>query len=286
MARALAGSPARVLVLERGKAVPQEADNWNPEAVWKHLRYRATERWLDGQGVEFLPYTHYGVGGNTKFWGSVLYRLRREDFGVHRARGRRLSGVAHRLRHACALLRTRRAAVSRPRAAGQRSDGAAARAVPLRARFRIRARHGRDSRRAAATGTASFAPAAGAHPPRRAGRLRAVQHLQLVSVQDPREERRRGLRHRAGARRPPTSSSGPTRGRGAWSPILRHESHRRRRRTRRRDRCTSARRSSSCRAVPSIRQRCCCDPRTAHIRTAWPIRRAWSDVATWPTWRR
>ena len=80
MARALAGSPARVLVLERGKSVPQEADNWSPEAVWKHLRYRATERWLDGQGVEFLPYTHYGVGGNTKFWGSVLYRLRREDF--------------------------------------------------------------------------------------------------------------------------------------------------------------------------------------------------------------
>ena len=80
MARALSQSPARVLVLERGKSVPQEADNWNPEAVWKHLRYRTTERWLDAQGVEFLPYTHYGVGGNTKFWGSVLYRLRREDF--------------------------------------------------------------------------------------------------------------------------------------------------------------------------------------------------------------
>jgi len=80
MARALSQSPARVLVLERGKPVPQEDDNWNPEAVWKHLRYRTTERWLDAQGVEFLPYTHYGVGGNTKFWGSVLYRLRREDF--------------------------------------------------------------------------------------------------------------------------------------------------------------------------------------------------------------
>ena len=40
MARALAQSPARVLVLERGRSVPQEADNWNPEAVWKHLRYR------------------------------------------------------------------------------------------------------------------------------------------------------------------------------------------------------------------------------------------------------
>ncbi len=80
MARALATSPARILVVERGQPVPQEPDNWNPEAVWKHLRYRATERWLDGQGQEFLPYTHYGVGGNTKFWGSVLYRLRREDF--------------------------------------------------------------------------------------------------------------------------------------------------------------------------------------------------------------
>ena len=31
-------------------------------------------------GHEFRPYTHYNVGGNTKFWGSVLYRLRREDF--------------------------------------------------------------------------------------------------------------------------------------------------------------------------------------------------------------
>ena len=80
MARALSNSSARVLVLERGQAVPQEPDNWNPEAVWKHLRYRATERWLDRRGDEFLPYTHYGVGGNTKFWGSVLYRLRREDF--------------------------------------------------------------------------------------------------------------------------------------------------------------------------------------------------------------
>ena len=30
---------------------------------------------------EFQPYTHYNVGGNTKYWGSVLYRLRREDFG-------------------------------------------------------------------------------------------------------------------------------------------------------------------------------------------------------------
>lgn len=80
MAHALSESPARILIVERGDFVPQEEENWDPEAVWKHLRYRARDRWLDDRGREFTPYTHYGVGGNTKFWGSVLYRLRREDF--------------------------------------------------------------------------------------------------------------------------------------------------------------------------------------------------------------
>jgi len=80
IAQALSQTDARILILERGDFVPQEDENWDPEAVWKHLRYRTRERWLDDQGREFTPYTHYGVGGNTKFWGSVLYRLRREDF--------------------------------------------------------------------------------------------------------------------------------------------------------------------------------------------------------------
>jgi choline dehydrogenase-like flavoprotein len=80
MAHALSATGARILVLERGDFVPQEAENWDPEAVWKHLRYRVAEHWLDRAGREFRPYTHYCVGGNTKFWGSVLYRLRREDF--------------------------------------------------------------------------------------------------------------------------------------------------------------------------------------------------------------
>ena len=80
MAYALADSNARILILERGDFIPQEAENWSPEAVWKHLRYQTRERWIDERGKEFRPYTHYNVGGNTKFWGSVLYRLRRKDF--------------------------------------------------------------------------------------------------------------------------------------------------------------------------------------------------------------
>src|SRR6185295_15447388 len=80
MARALASTGRRILVIERGGFIPQEPENWSPDAVWKDLRYRTTESWLDDRGAEFRPYTHYCVGGNTKFWGSVLYRLRREDF--------------------------------------------------------------------------------------------------------------------------------------------------------------------------------------------------------------
>jgi choline dehydrogenase-like flavoprotein len=81
LARALSETSARILIVERGDFVPSEPENWDPAAVWKHLRYRTTDRWLDDKGELFQPYTHYNVGGNTKFWGSVLYRLRREDFG-------------------------------------------------------------------------------------------------------------------------------------------------------------------------------------------------------------
>ena len=80
IARELASTGAKILIVERGDFIPQEDQNWNPTAVWKDLRYRTTETWLDENGRPFRPYTHYCVGGNTKFWGTVMYRLRPEDF--------------------------------------------------------------------------------------------------------------------------------------------------------------------------------------------------------------
>jgi choline dehydrogenase-like flavoprotein len=82
VARELAGTGAKLLIVERGDFIPQEDHNWNPAAVWRDLRYRTTETWLDESGRAFRPYTHYCVGGNTKFWGTVMYRLRPEDFGA------------------------------------------------------------------------------------------------------------------------------------------------------------------------------------------------------------
>lgn len=81
VARALADTGARILVLERGDFIAQEEQNWSADAVWRQLRYRTTETWLDESGTPFRPYTHYCVGGNTKFWGTVMYRLRPGDFG-------------------------------------------------------------------------------------------------------------------------------------------------------------------------------------------------------------
>lgn len=87
VAHTLSSSGARILVVERGDFIPQEPENWDAGAVWGQLRYRTRERWLDSRGEEFLPYTHYCVGGNSKFWGAVLYRLRREDFAERQHKG-------------------------------------------------------------------------------------------------------------------------------------------------------------------------------------------------------
>jgi len=80
MALKLAGSGARVLVLERGERLPREPQNSDAEAVFVERRYRARETWLDGQGRPFTPGQYYFVGGHTKFYGTAMFRLREQDF--------------------------------------------------------------------------------------------------------------------------------------------------------------------------------------------------------------
>ncbi|MDQ1648960.1 MAG: hypothetical protein QOG60_1017 [Frankiaceae bacterium] len=82
LAHRLAPSGKRVLILERGGYLPRERDNWESSAVFVAGKYRAPEFWLDKDGNEFPPEVNYYVGGNTKFYGAALFRLRPEDFGV------------------------------------------------------------------------------------------------------------------------------------------------------------------------------------------------------------
>ncbi len=77
----LAPSGKRILLLERGDYVPREKDNWNPRVVNLEAKYNTSEVWHDRDGQELHPHTNYNVGGNTKFYGAALFRLRKEDFG-------------------------------------------------------------------------------------------------------------------------------------------------------------------------------------------------------------
>jgi choline dehydrogenase-like flavoprotein len=84
----LAGTGKRVLLLERGGWYPREKENWDSRSVWGDLRYRNAGHWIDGDGKELNPKQHYYVGGNTKVYGAVLFRLRERDFGpVHHVDG-------------------------------------------------------------------------------------------------------------------------------------------------------------------------------------------------------
>ena len=80
LAWALAQTAKRILVIERGDYVKREPQNWSTKAAVLEGRYNNADPWLDGKGNEFQAGTHYFVGGNTKFWGTVMYRLRPEDF--------------------------------------------------------------------------------------------------------------------------------------------------------------------------------------------------------------
>ena len=81
LAHELAPTGKKILLLERGGYLPRENDNWNSQAVFVDDKYKAKETWYDKQGRPFHPGIHYFVGGNTKFYGAVLLRMRERDFG-------------------------------------------------------------------------------------------------------------------------------------------------------------------------------------------------------------
>jgi choline dehydrogenase-like flavoprotein len=87
LASKLAPTRKKILLIERGDYVPREKDNWNSEAVNLQAKYNTKEVWKDRDGKDFHPHTNYYVGGNTKFFGAALFRLRKEDFGELRHHG-------------------------------------------------------------------------------------------------------------------------------------------------------------------------------------------------------
>jgi choline dehydrogenase-like flavoprotein len=87
LARRLAPSGKRILLLERGDWLPREPQNWSAAEVFVENRYVSPDTWYDGDGKPFQPQVHYFVGGATKLYGAALYRMRAEDFGELRHHG-------------------------------------------------------------------------------------------------------------------------------------------------------------------------------------------------------
>lgn len=82
LAHRLVSSGKKILMLERGNFLPQEKANWDAKQVFKHAKYFNTETWADKDNQDLHPAAGYWVGGNTKFYGGTLFRMREQEFNA------------------------------------------------------------------------------------------------------------------------------------------------------------------------------------------------------------
>ncbi|MGH6806033.1 MAG: FAD-dependent oxidoreductase [Ensifer adhaerens] len=80
VAAGLAGSGARIAILERGERLPDTPEARSYSSIFVKGHFRPKEMWREADGSEFNPGNFYFVGGNSKLFGAVLLRYRAEDF--------------------------------------------------------------------------------------------------------------------------------------------------------------------------------------------------------------
>lgn len=80
VAAGLAGSGARIVILERGERLPDTPEARSYRSIFVDGHFRPKEMWREPDGTAFNPGNFYFVGGNSKLFGAVLLRYRAEDF--------------------------------------------------------------------------------------------------------------------------------------------------------------------------------------------------------------
>ncbi|MBB3397470.1 MULTISPECIES: GMC family oxidoreductase [unclassified Rhizobium] len=80
VAAGLAATGAEILILEAGDFIADRPENRDQRAIFQRGHFRPKEVWYEADGTAFNPGNYYNVGGNSKFYGAVLSRYRREDF--------------------------------------------------------------------------------------------------------------------------------------------------------------------------------------------------------------
>lgn len=80
LAAGLADSDAQITIMEMGEQITASPYNHDQISIFQKNHFKPDEYWYDIQGKAFQPGNYYNVGGNSKFYGAVLARFRKEDF--------------------------------------------------------------------------------------------------------------------------------------------------------------------------------------------------------------
>lgn len=81
----LAETGCRVLVLEKGEALPDDGSTLDAGIVLREGRFKNREPWRDGAGGTVVPQECYNLGGKTKWYGAALLRFAPEEFTAEAA---------------------------------------------------------------------------------------------------------------------------------------------------------------------------------------------------------
>lgn len=92
----LARQGRRVLILEKGAALPEDGSTLDVERVIRRGAFKSTERWLDGAGRTFVPEEYFNLGGKTRWYGAALLRFAPEEFEADAAYGALPWPIAYR----------------------------------------------------------------------------------------------------------------------------------------------------------------------------------------------
>jgi choline dehydrogenase-like flavoprotein len=72
----------RVLMFEKGGALPDDGSTLDVERVVRQGAFLARETWIDGRGGSLRPEEHFNLGGKTRWYGAALLRYSAAEFAA------------------------------------------------------------------------------------------------------------------------------------------------------------------------------------------------------------
>jgi choline dehydrogenase-like flavoprotein len=72
----------RVLLLEKGMALPKDGSTLDAEKVLRRGMFLSDEPWVDRDGNTTVPEEHFNLGGKTKWYGAALLRFAPHEFAA------------------------------------------------------------------------------------------------------------------------------------------------------------------------------------------------------------